>query len=99
MHVRTPLDLGLIIRDRRRKLGFNQSDLAEKAGVGRQWLVGVEHGKARTEIGLVLRTLTALGLALSVDGGGDRDRKAQGQDAIAPVDIDAIVSSFKGKAR
>jgi len=98
MHIRTPLDLGLIIRDRRRKLGINQGDLAEKAGVGRQWLVGVEHGKARAEIGLVLRTLAALGLTLSVDG-GDRDRKAQGQDAIAPVDIDAIVSSLKGKTR
>jgi HTH-type transcriptional regulator / antitoxin HipB len=98
MHVRTPLDLGLIIRDRRRKLGLNQGDLAEKAGVGRQWLVGVEHGKARAEIGLVLRTLTALGLTLSVDE-GNRDRRAQAQDAIAPVDIDAIVSSLKGKSR
>jgi HTH-type transcriptional regulator/antitoxin HipB len=98
MHIRTPLDLGLIIRDRRRKLGLSQGELAEKAGVGRQWLVAVEHGKARAEIGLVLRTLTALGLTLSVDG-EDRDRKAGKHDDIAPIDIDAVVSSLKGDAR
>jgi len=94
MHIRTPLELGLIIRDRRRKLGLSQSELAEKAGVGRQWLVAVEHGKARAEIGLVLRTLAALGLTISVDG-GDRNRKARTHDDITPVDIDAVVSSLK----
>ena len=57
MHVRTPLDLGLILRDSRRKLGLSQGELATRAGVGRQWLVAIEHGKARAEIGMVLRTL------------------------------------------
>jgi HTH-type transcriptional regulator/antitoxin HipB len=94
MRIRTPLELGLIIRDRRRKLGLSQSELAEKAGVGRQWLVAVEHGKARAEIGLVLRTLAALGLTLSVDG-GDCNRTARTHDDITPVDIDAVVSSLK----
>ncbi len=98
MHVRTPVELGLIIRDHRRKLGLNQSELAEKAGVGRQWLVAAEHGKARAEIGLVLRTLAALGLTLSVDR-ENRNPTLQSPDAIAPVDIDAVVSSHKGKAR
>jgi HTH-type transcriptional regulator/antitoxin HipB len=98
MLVRTPADLGLIIRDRRRKLALSQGELARKAGVGRQWLVAVEHGKARAEIGLVLRTLAALGLALSVDGGG-RDRKAPAPDRAVPIDIDVVVSSHKGGAR
>lgn len=75
MRIRTPLDLGLIIRDRRRKLGLSQSRLSEKAGVGRQWLVAVERGKVRAEIGLVLRTLATLDLTLSADGNG-QDRKA-----------------------
>jgi HTH-type transcriptional regulator / antitoxin HipB len=98
MLVRTPVDLGLIIRDRRRKLALSQGKLAKKAGVGRQWLVEVEHGKARAEIGLVLRTLAALGLTLSVDG-GERARKAPTTDEAAPIDIDAVVSSLKGSAR
>ncbi len=45
MQIRTPLDLGLAIRDRRRKLKLSQTELARKAGVGRQWVVAIEHGK------------------------------------------------------
>lgn len=98
MYIRTPLDLGLIIRDRRRRLGLSQGELAEKAGVGRQWLVAIEHGKARAEIGLVLRTLATLGLTLSVND-EESGRRAGTHDDIAPVDIDAVVSSLKGDAR
>jgi HTH-type transcriptional regulator/antitoxin HipB len=60
----------LVIRDRRRALGLSQSELARRTGVGRQWLVGVEQGKATAEIGMVLRTLSALDLTLAVEGGG-----------------------------
>jgi HTH-type transcriptional regulator/antitoxin HipB len=98
MHIRTPLDLGLIIRDRRRKLGLTQGALAAKAGVGRQWLVTIEHGKARAEIGLVLRTLAALGLTLLVDN-DRRARRDRRKGDIASVDIDALVSSFKRNDR
>ncbi|MCA3671488.1 MAG: transcriptional regulator, partial [Methylobacterium sp.] len=35
MHIRTPLDLGLVIRQQRRHLGLNQTDLASRVGVGR----------------------------------------------------------------
>ena len=98
MHVRTPLDLGLILRDSRRKLGLSQGELATRAGVGRQWLVAIEHGKARAEIGMVLRTLATLGLTLSVDGEAS-DHRAGNHDDIAPADIDAVVSSLKGDGR
>ena len=87
MHIKAPLDLGLIIRDQRRRLGLSQSQLARTAGVGRQWLVAVEQGKSGAEIGLVLRTLSALNLALSVEGAGA---------AAGPVgltDIDAVVAA------
>ena len=67
MNIRSPLDLGLIIRQRRRDLGLNQTELASRVGVGRQWIVAIEHGKARAELGLVLRTLAALNLTLDVD--------------------------------
>ena len=64
MQIRTPLDLGLVIRDRRRKLKLSQTELARKAGVGRQWVVAIERGKTRAELGLVLRTLAALDLGI-----------------------------------
>ena len=93
MQIRTPLDLGLVIRDRRRKLKLSQDDLARKAGVGRQWVVAIEHGKSRAQIGLVLRTLAALDLPLTIDPGG---RPLRSSDDMAPVDIDAIVNAAKG---
>ena len=93
MQIRTPLDLGLVIRDRRRKLELSQTELARKAGVGRQWVVAIEHGKSRAELGLVLRTLSALGLSLTIDTG---DRLPRSSDDATPVDIDAVVSAAKG---
>ena len=93
MQIRTPLDLGLVIRDRRRKLKLSQTDLARKAGAGRQWVVAIEHGKSRAELGLVLRTLAVLGLSLTIDA-GDRPPRPSGD--IAPADIDAVVSDAKG---
>ena len=92
MQIRTPLDLGLAIRDRRRKLKLSQTELARRAGVGRQWVVAIEHGKSRAELGLVLRTLSALDLPLMIDPG---DRRPLTSDDISPVDIDAIVNAAK----
>ena len=92
MQIRTPLDLGLAIRDRRRKLKLSQNELARKAGVGRQWVVAIEHGKSRAEFSLVLRTLAALDLPLTIDPG---PRRLPPSDAIDAVDIDAIVNTAK----
>lgn len=98
MRVRTPLDFGLIIRNRRRKLGLSQSALAERAGVGRQWLVEVERGKARAEMGLVLRTLAALDIELSAGGNG-QDRQAGGTGEIPPAPVDDVISAHRKSTR
>ena len=92
MQIRTALDLGLVIRDRRRKLELSQTELARKAGVGRQWVVAIERGKSRAELGLVLRTLSALDLPLTIDSG---DRLLRSNDDMTPVDIDAVVNAAK----
>ena len=92
MQIRTPLDLGLAIRDRRRKLKLSQTELARKVGVGRQWVVAMEHGKPRAELSLVLRTLSALNLPLTIDPG---DRLLPSSDDISPLDIDAIVKAAR----
>jgi len=66
MLVRTPGDLGKLIRVRRRALGLGQQELADRVGVSRLWIVEFERGKPRAEVGLVLRTLNALGLELDI---------------------------------
>ena len=74
MRIRTPIDLGALIRERRKALRLDQKTLAEKVGVSRQWIVDVEQGKPRLEIGLVLRTADALGIVLTC-----RNRHAGGR--------------------
>jgi y4mF family transcriptional regulator len=66
MRIRSVADLGAAIREQRTKLGMDQAALAEAAGTSRKWLVEAERGKARAEIGLILRTLKALGLTLDL---------------------------------
>ena len=93
MTIRTAADLGAFIRERRLKLGMDQSDLAEKAGTSRKWIVEVEQGKPRAEIGLVLRTLKTLGVSLDIVV--DRAKKASPARESANVDINSILDSLK----
>jgi|SRR5581483_96836 HTH-type transcriptional regulator/antitoxin HipB len=66
MIIRTPGDLGAAIRAGRRALGLDQAGLAARVGVQRQWIIKIESGKSTAEVGLVLRTLNALGLKVEV---------------------------------
>jgi HTH-type transcriptional regulator/antitoxin HipB len=92
MLIRTPSDLGAIIRDRRLRLGLDQLSLARKAGTSRKWLVEVEKGKPRAEIGLILRTLGALDIELAVNPSpGARHRRRTGEG----IKIDSILDSLK----
>jgi len=101
MRVRTPADLGALIRDHRTKLSLNQKSLAQKVGVSRQWIVDVEKGKPRAEIGLLLRTIGALGIALDAEKEGPEKPKATSlsHGADAHVDIDSIVASARRKRK
>lgn len=60
---RTPLQLGNGIRERRRRLGLTQEQLAAKAGVRQRTVSDVENaGNARLDT--VMRVLAALDLEL-----------------------------------
>jgi HTH-type transcriptional regulator/antitoxin HipB len=52
MRIRTPADFAVLIRKARKKLRLDQSTLAKKIGVSRLWLVEIEKGKPRAEMGL-----------------------------------------------
>src|SRR3546814_6128788 len=98
MLIRAPRELGAAIRHHRhhrRQRGLSQQDLASKIGVGRQWVVEIETGKARAEIGLVLRALGALGIALSIVD----STQAKGLGADGEVNIDRIIEGAKWKTR
>ena len=95
MRIRTPADLGALIRDRRIKLALDQQSLARKVGVSRQWIVEVEKGKPRAEIGLLLRTIDALGIQLMTQ----EDVPGKKRQTAPAVDIDSIVAAARGERK
>lgn len=68
--LRTPADIGTLIRARRRALDMDQAKLAERVGVNRLWVNQLERGKPGASMGLVLRALAALGLEVMTDDDG-----------------------------
>lgn len=64
--IRDALDAGAAIRAARRSRGLTQAQLARHADVGRQWLVELEGGHPRAELGKVLAVMHALGLTTAV---------------------------------
>jgi HTH-type transcriptional regulator/antitoxin HipB len=96
MRIRTAADLGAFIRERRTKLGMDQITLTKKAGTSRKWLVEVEQGKPRAEIGLILRTLKSLGV--SVDLKADSCREIPSIGKATTPDINSVLDALKKRS-
>ena len=101
--VKTPNDLGQIIRARRKELGWDQARLAKQIGVSRQWIIDIEKGKPRAEFGLLLRTIYALGLSLHLYQGKPEAKQLTSAQPGVPkhspptrVDIDRVVDQSIG---
>lgn len=87
MRVRRLDEIGQVIRGRRKELGLTQLELATRVGVSRQWIVAIEGGKPRAQVSLLLETLRALGLELSI---------------LPPADsseLDSIIEAHRGARR
>lgn len=63
--VSAPL-LGRALRDRRRHLGWTQTELARRAGVSRPWISEVENGKPTVQLDRLLQVVSALDLDLAL---------------------------------
>jgi HTH-type transcriptional regulator / antitoxin HipB len=73
--VRTVVDLGVVVRAARRRANWTQAELAERAGVSRQWVVALESGQAaRAELGRVLSVLAALDLPMTFPDLASKDQ-------------------------
>jgi HTH-type transcriptional regulator/antitoxin HipB len=64
--LRSAEQLGMTIRLRRKEKGLSQNSLAELLGVERKWVLRLEAGNPKAELGLVLKTLNALNLRASL---------------------------------
>ncbi len=67
MIMRSPLEIGHLIKSRREATSMTQADLALSIGVSRKWVVEAEAGKPTAEIGLIMRVLSFLKVTLTVD--------------------------------
>lgn len=55
-------DLGLAIKNRRKKLGYTQSNVSELTGLSASFISEAENGKETAEIGKILMLANVLGL-------------------------------------
>lgn len=74
--------------DGRRRAGLSQARLAEKANVGRRFIVDLESGHPRAELAKVLAVLEALDIHATALPAPTIDRRA------ADVDLNEVVSRF-----
>lgn len=59
-------EIGVKVRESRKRQGLTQPALALVAGTGLRFIVDLEAGKPTCQIGKVFQVLTALGIRLSV---------------------------------
>ena len=90
--LRSPADLGALIRDRRRVLGLGQADLAQRIGVGRLWVAKIERGNPGANLGSVFKALDVLGVTLT---GAPQNEATPTVPPIDVPDIDAIVDDAR----
>jgi HTH-type transcriptional regulator / antitoxin HipB len=93
--IRTPNDIGALIRDRRKSLGLDQAELAARIGVGRIWVNQVERGKPRASLELVLRALSAVNV--EVRGVTETQSSTAATTPVTSPDINAIIAKSRGK--
>src|ERR1700730_15845492 len=65
--LRNAEQLGMTVRLKRKERGLSQNRLAELLGVERKWVLRLEAGNPKAELGLVLKALDALGLRASLN--------------------------------
>ena len=88
MRVTSINDLTAVIRGRRAAAGLTQAEAAAAAGVSRQWLNELEHGKPTAELGLVLAVIDALDLTLEL---GDEHPPSE----ASSTDLDALLRDHR----
>lgn len=84
----SPLAVAQAVRAARKRAGLSQIDLAARAGVGRRFVVDLEAGHPRAELGKVLAVLDAVGVHAMALPAPPVTRK------LEDVDLDQVVARF-----
>jgi y4mF family transcriptional regulator len=62
----TTKEIGVLVRESRKKMKVTQKDLALTSGTGLRFLIELEKGKETCQIGKVLTVLQALGMRIQL---------------------------------
>lgn len=68
---------GELLRERRRQLGLSQAEVASQVGASRQWVIDIEKGKERAELGMAFKLAQVLGVQFKAQVKTVRPAKAQ----------------------
>lgn len=63
-HIKSPEQLGALIRNRRRELGLTQTEVAEVANANLRFVSELERGKPTARLENIMRVLETLGIEL-----------------------------------
>lgn len=66
MNIHTAKEFGQAIRDRRKKLGYTQTELAEVCDVGIMFISQLERGKPTAQLEKAIRVANRIGLNLDL---------------------------------
>ena len=64
--IRNPVDIGRIVRKKRKEDGLTMEDAAALCGVGYRFMSDLENGKKTAELGKVLQVIEGLGLEVEI---------------------------------
>lgn len=70
--IKTPADIGTLVRIARKEQNLRQDELAGVSGVGLRFIVDLEAGKPTAQIGKVLQVLQTLGCSIDILAPGER---------------------------
>jgi len=71
MRIRAVTDFGALVAERRETLKLTQSELAQRAGVTREWVARLENGAPAVTVNRLMRVLRELGLDVFVSAGDE----------------------------
>ncbi len=71
MKITSSEEFGMMIRNRRKQLGYTQAFLAEYSGISASFLSNLENGKETAEIGKALFICQLLGIDLEMNLRGE----------------------------
>jgi HTH-type transcriptional regulator/antitoxin HipB len=78
--LRNAAQLGATVRLKRKEKGLSQLAFAELLGVERKWVLRLEAGNPKAEVGLVLKALDALHLRVSLS---DEHRPPSSRESLS----------------